>query len=174
MAFTGCEWNEWFEKPIPDTYTYIPDSLKFKQKTGDIAIFIKHGKTAEFDTFNIRNVLYIDQVEENSYGEKNYLHYENNNSRMLLYIFFSNYENSIFSCLSQTHYLCWANVDTVYEEILIENKMYNNVGYSHACVDRDGTEVYNNGVYHNTKNGLIRYVTSENDTFNLYEYRPIK
>ncbi len=90
---SSCSWDEWLHPPeVPRSDLFIPDSLKFQQKTGDTVIFTSTGDSVVYDTFRLENTSYMRMSPVYEYNEVvdvieyelNYLNYNNKTTELSL------------------------------------------------------------------------------------------
>ncbi|MEA3452640.1 MAG: hypothetical protein U9Q83_12170 [Bacteroidota bacterium] len=166
IFITSCD--SCMPEPKP-YYVYLPDSLKFPFMTGDSVYYIStNNDTEKFIITLSDDIFYPDDTYNPKYyyqleylsliNEKFEITLEINKPSLILY-YNLYYDSDICSCDDQGNSLDFGNLyigDSLYENVKLLNKC--------SCI---------NSAYGNIRNGLIRYITNGNDTFDLYKYIPI-
>ncbi len=157
---------------------YIPDSLRFHQKTGDTTIFqCITNDTVVYDTFYIKVCsemeVILDHISSDNYGIQSVGTYETNDVfylhtsqdycyRMQYSAYKKNFRFSMSNCHS-------ASLEKI-KKITINNTDYYNVLYIDEIKCNNDTILPKYNIYINLKNGLLSYTTEDSLTYNPYKY----
>lgn len=177
VLLTSCNWAEW---TIPDDNKVkiitIPDSLIFALNNGDKIIFENiNNSIHSFDTFEITKTTSIEYSYDVIYGEypEDDIVYAEKTEQ--IYIKYSSKTKEITLSHPVISFLTpQCNCEnTNYEgefigDLFIDNKIYKEVYF--AEIDRNCIPK----IYFNTYKGILKFITFENDTFNIFKYEMAK
>ncbi|MBN2892923.1 MAG: hypothetical protein JXL97_13735 [Bacteroidales bacterium] len=178
LIIEGCTTNYgWFFLPeVPtDQNDFIPDSLKFQIPDGSTVEFMNTKDSIE--KFTISNLIEVEAIINHAQtmqiGDKelnNATRYSNVFFEQILYITVlnNNTYDTYFTYYgidtnNQLNRICRTSIDTYYEKLVINEQQYYNVYFTEGCED------YFNGIFFNYEFGLLRYITIDKDTFDLYQ-----
>ncbi len=170
----------WFKKPEYYEYYYIPDSLHFPMETGDTAIFsCKTDDTVIYDTFYIVKDVSMGTTYEsmsiyNPIGEVEVeeVYYKNDKVKCILII--NPFRTEPFLLADWPQYnTCSGNGKKHIFHLVINGVDYYNIIKYNSLYGCDSVHQLFN-IYFNTRNGLLKYTTTDSLTFELFAYKKLQ